>query len=333
MVNDAKHFHDHGYLVRHGMFARDEIMQLERKIPQILDAHREILGLPSAGQLPDATRLVDGVLCLHHVHKISGAFLELAKDPRITGVLATLIGPNVKFLQSQLFIKPPGFPGNPWHQDEGPIPTRDRSLVGVWIAIDDSIVANGCLRVVPGSHRDGYLYPRREHHRPQDYDFTEESFGFDPDGVESIELAAGSAIFFHGYLLHGSTPNQSTGYRRAVTFHYMNAYSLLPWKGGQGDYRDVVPVLGSDPYEWRGYSDMSIPHLRRWPTRSREPSPDGPSYEIRRKISAAVGYWYHDERKAIELLRSVVAEMDHEGDAQLERNASGSSDAGMEDAH
>lgn len=59
-----------------------------------------------------------------------------------------------------LFVKAPGKPGQSWHQDEFFIPTRDMSLTGVWIAIDDAYIDNGCLWVVPGSHKPALLHNR-----------------------------------------------------------------------------------------------------------------------------------------------------------------------------
>ena len=57
---------------------------------------------------------------------------------------------EIKSMQSMLFIKPAGKPGQAWHQDEYYIPTRDASLTGVWIALDDATIENGCLWVRPG---------------------------------------------------------------------------------------------------------------------------------------------------------------------------------------
>jgi ectoine hydroxylase-related dioxygenase (phytanoyl-CoA dioxygenase family) len=53
-------------------------------------------------------------------------------------VLTDIIGPNVKMMQSMLFIKASGQPGQAWHQDEAHIPTRDRSLTAAWLALDDA---------------------------------------------------------------------------------------------------------------------------------------------------------------------------------------------------
>ena len=87
--------------------------------------------------------------------------------PKIVDALVAVIGPNVKAMQSMLFIKSEGKPGQAWHQDEFFIPTRDRSLTAVWIALDDATVENGCLWVLPGSHRRGVIYPAREQDDPR----------------------------------------------------------------------------------------------------------------------------------------------------------------------
>ena len=61
---------------------------------------------------------------------------------------------------------PAGAPGSPWHQDEHPIPTRDRSLCGIWIALSDTTTENGALWVVRDSHKPGIIYDRKPHALP-----------------------------------------------------------------------------------------------------------------------------------------------------------------------
>jgi len=178
----------------------------------------------------------------------------------------------VKGFQSMVFVKPPSFQGQAWHQDEVFIPTRDRSLVGAWVAIDDATVENGCLWVLPGSHRTGYLYPLRPHNRPDEFDAAPESYGFEDSGEVAVEMAAGSVLFFNGYLLHRSKPNRSETYRRTFVGHYLNAWSLLPWRQRQKpddlnvaeiDCRRIVPVAGDDPYAWKGVeSDVDYVYIR-----------------------------------------------------------------------
>ena len=182
-----------------------------------------------------------------------------------------MIGPNVKAMQSMLFIKSEGKPGQAWHQDEFFIPTRDRSLTAVWIALDDATIENGCLWVLPGSHRRGVIYPSR-HQDDARFDCTTESYDFpyaDEDAVP-VEIPAGTALIFNGYLLHRSLENSGRhGYRRALANHYMSAESLLPWVPpgpdehmAIADFRDIVLVAGEDPYAYKGTVDVHKPYSR-----------------------------------------------------------------------
>src|SRR4029079_7284902 len=116
---------------------------------------------------------------------------------------------SVKCMQSMLFVKPPGCQGTAWHQDEIYIPTRDRSLIGAWIAMDDATIENGCLYVIPGSHRSGYLFPAKAHSNHEELDFAPESYGFDETKQVPVEVKAGTVVFFNGHLLHRSFKNRS----------------------------------------------------------------------------------------------------------------------------
>ncbi|GAA1863282.1 phytanoyl-CoA dioxygenase family protein [Asanoa iriomotensis] len=209
-------------------------------------------------------------LCVHHPHKLSSVIARALAHHRVVDVLTRVIGPNVKAMQSMLFIKAEGRPGQPWHQDEYFIPTRDRSLTAVWIALDDATIENGCLWVLPGSHRRGVLYPDRDQDDPR-FDCSIEAHDFpyrDEDAVP-VEVPAGAAVVFNGYLLHRSLPNSGRhGYRRALANHYMSAESPLQWRvpadepPARWDFRDVVLVAGEDPYAYKGTADITRAYVR-----------------------------------------------------------------------
>ena len=213
--------------------------------------------------------VMNQVISIHFPHKISPYLYDLLFEEHVVEALTRLVGPNVKCMQSMFFVKQAGRPGQAWHQDEMFIPTRDRSLIGAWIAVDNATVDNGCLWVIPGSHRPGILWQTRAHNDAR-FDHTEESFGypFDEDQAIPVELEAGSIVLFNGYLLHRSLNNaRKEGYRRSYVNHYMSAESLLPWSGGcldhpVEDYRDIVLVAGKDPYAYKGIEDISMPYLR-----------------------------------------------------------------------
>ena len=210
-------------------------------------------------------------LCIHFPHKISALFRDIARAPSIVDTLTEVIGPNIKMMQSMLFIKAAGKPGQAWHQDEAHIPTRDRSLTAAWIALDDATVDNGCLWVIPGSHRHGVIYPVRDQDDRR-FDCTQEAYRFSYRESEAVpvEVPAGAAVVFNGYLLHRSLPNKAShGMRRALVNHYMSAESLLPWFPptekqaiAQHDHRDIELIAGDDPYAYAGTTDVMRPGVR-----------------------------------------------------------------------
>ncbi|GIX07942.1 MAG: hypothetical protein KatS3mg115_2345 [Candidatus Poribacteria bacterium] len=264
--DQVRFYVENGYLVVPDLITEEEVEELWEDTVRIARGHypcKSLKPLPPETSDEEALRKI---LCIHQPHFISPVILKYVKHPKIAGVLSQIVGAHlpywdgsVKCMQSMLFVKPPGFQGQAWHQDEVYIPTRDRSLTGAWIALDDATVENGCLWVIPGSHRLGYLYPQRDHNNPDEFDFAQESYGFDESEEVPVEVQRGSVVFFNGYLLHRSRKNRSRIYRRALVNHYCNAWSLLPWSIREGerpataDRRAIVPVAGIDPYAWKGY--------------------------------------------------------------------------------
>lgn len=178
-----------------------------------------------------------------------------------------MIGPDIKCMQSMLFVKAPGKKGQSWHQDEFYIPTRDKSLTGAWIAIDDATIENGCLWIIPG--RPGYIMQRVEYTGDEYADVdTVDVSGYKKEQLIPVEAKSGSVVFFNGYTLHSSLRNKTTDcFRTALVNHYMSADSMLPWdQDGKleptEDCRDIVMVSGRDPYAWKGIVDVNKPYLR-----------------------------------------------------------------------
>lgn len=267
---------DDGYLVVEGLVGDDLVDALNGEAVRFARGE-----FPAFNAPPPAAGLTDDeamrqLLAVHFPHWVSPVVRSAVTHPPVVDILQRITAAHlpdwdgsVKCMQSMLFVKGPGMPGQAWHQDERFIPTRDRSLIGVWIALDDATIDNGCLQVIPGSHRAGYIHPFRPHGRPDEFDPTDEAYGFDTAATAMVEVPRGSVVFFNGYLLHRSERNRSDHYRRALVNHYCNAWSLLPWTPftefvernqdrNEGvdvavlDYRNVVPI-GPDPYAWKGY--------------------------------------------------------------------------------
>ncbi|MEO1060268.1 MAG: phytanoyl-CoA dioxygenase family protein [Actinomycetota bacterium] len=159
--------------------------------------------------------LISKVFTLHE----RPAFAHFLHDRRIGEVLRRLVGPDVDCFLSQFIFKNPGAWGQPWHQDSFYFPFEPaRPIVGLWLAVTEATLENGCLHVLPQSHRE----PVHEHvpdARPgANYGYVE-IVDHDMSGSEPVLMAPGDLLVFDSHLMHRSTDNRSDGIRAAMVFH------------------------------------------------------------------------------------------------------------------
>ena len=145
-------------------------------------------------------------------------FPPLAHDPALRGVLSQLMDDEPVLFQEMALLKPPGGREKPWHQDcayfNYPL---DTVIVGVWIALDAATIDNGCLHIMPGTHREGPI----EHFKVRDWQICDTGVRRERD--VAVPLAPGGCLLWHGLLHHGSPQNDSRRMRRALQFHYQPA--------------------------------------------------------------------------------------------------------------
>jgi ectoine hydroxylase len=165
---------------------------------------------------------IAAIRSMEPVHHLSPAIDALIDDERLCAPARGLIdAPAVSLFTDKLNFKRPGGSPFPWHQDAPywafGCQHLDR-LASVQIYLDDASIENGCLWVIPGSHRLGHIAA------PQDRGvigrlYTDVSH---IDGLSpfAITAPAGSAIFFDGYIVHGSQTNRTASDRRALIFTY-----------------------------------------------------------------------------------------------------------------
>jgi ectoine hydroxylase-related dioxygenase (phytanoyl-CoA dioxygenase family) len=266
----ADFYRENGYLVADERIPMADIEVLRRESLEIFRGREDIRGVAPGDPEESETDTLNRYFCLHFPHKVSKPMFDFLRHPALVEVLQAILGPNVKCMQSMFFVKAPGGRGQAWHQDEFFIPTRDRSLCGIWIALDDVDRENGCLWVMPGSHKPGILWPMDENHDARISGPSRSTYGhpYREEDAAPVEMKAGSAVFFNGYLMHRSFDNFSANrFRRALVMHTMRAESLLPCNfGGRieptDDMRDIVMICGKDPYAYKGLEDLMVPFLR-----------------------------------------------------------------------
>ena len=155
-------------------------------------------------------------------------FLTVARRPEILDMVEQVIGGDIALWNMSFFAKPAKVgTRTPWHQDGEYWPIEPLATCTVWIAIDASTQENGCLRVIPGSHKSKRL---AKHNRS---DAENIALNLELDQTEFIEADADDIILQPGevslhdvYLYHGSEPNQSEHSRRGMTLRYMPTSSV-----------------------------------------------------------------------------------------------------------
>ncbi|OPH55973.1 hypothetical protein BC351_29190 [Paenibacillus ferrarius] len=144
---------------------------------------------------------------------------SIAYHPSIIGTISRIFGEDPKLVQDMALLKPPHGGGEkPWHQDMayGPL-TYSKAVIGVWIALDEATVDNGCMHVIPQSHQEGAT----PHYAVRDWQLCDSQVPVEKDIL--VPLKPGGALFFHGLLYHGTPSNFSSMRRRALQFHYAPA--------------------------------------------------------------------------------------------------------------
>lgn len=155
-------------------------------------------------------------------------YLTVARMPEILDMVEQVIGEDIALWNSSFFAKPARVgTKTPWHQDGEYWPIRPLATCSVWIAIDASTPENGCLKVIPGSHRAKKL--ARHHQNDAEglaLSLELDKAEFDEAEAVNIELKPGQVSLHDVYLYHGSDANKSDKSRRGMTLRYMPTSSV-----------------------------------------------------------------------------------------------------------
>lgn len=170
---------------------------------------------------PDARQ--DAVRKLMHFVDFDERLKNLSHHRKLIGIVERIMGEKPVMFQDMALLKPPRMGREkPWHQDHAyfdfPLNTR---VVGVWIALDEATLENGCMRVLAGQHNAGPVV----HFKRRDWQICDTEVK-GKQGVVAAPLKPGGLLLFDGLLPHGTPHNNSPLRRRALQFHYRNAGSV-----------------------------------------------------------------------------------------------------------
>jgi ectoine hydroxylase-related dioxygenase (phytanoyl-CoA dioxygenase family) len=199
----------------------------------------------------------------------SAEFLRLAQDPEIVELVSGIIGEDVILWGCHVFCKPAGDGyETPWHQDGHYWPIRPLATCTVWVALEESVIENGCLRVIPGSHTNKQLH---EHLLEDREDLTlnlrTAEGAFDENAAKDIELQPGQMSLHDVYMIHGANKNTSVKRRTGVALRYMPGSSVFRRDLNPSGGKTGVPVAFATRPIWllkgqdrTGQNDFEVGH-------------------------------------------------------------------------
>ena len=262
---EIEQYRELGYLVVPDVFDAQLLAEIRRTVDAIVaDAgkvttHTDVYDLEES-HTPQAPR----VRRIKTPHKHFPFFAELTRNPRITAILAQLIGPDLRLHGAKLNMKSAGYGAAvEWHQDWAFYPHTNDDVLATGLYLDDCGMENGPLLVVPGTHKG----PVHDHHADGYFAgaMAPEIEGLDYAKAVPLTGKAGSMTIHHARLVHGSALNTSSKPRRLLLHEYTAA--------------DAWPLMGVANFEeFNGRMVLGKPTIepRLTPVPVRMPLPPAP---------------------------------------------------------
>lgn len=227
-----KFYEDNGYIVIRNLVPKEKLDVYRERFEQICRREVEIPGLTIMRDVAIArSEFVPGEQAVTKLQEFQNddVLFGYCELPEIIKYVQTFTGKEVKAMHTMLINKPPD-PGkktsrHPLHQDLHYFPFRpaDR-VVCSWTAMQKVNRENGCLVVLPGTHKGELLqhdYPEWEGGVNKMYHGVRD---FDPNAPRvHLPMDTGDTVFFHPLLIHGSGMNKTKGFRKSISCHYASA--------------------------------------------------------------------------------------------------------------
>jgi phytanoyl-CoA hydroxylase len=264
LTEDQKHhYHSQGFLVLENAIQKQDIEQSKAAALEIadefdIDKNRTVFktsdrdtgrddyffnsaenihcfleedALDEDGNLLKPTRLAINKIG-HAMHDLNPSFKTFCQLPIFGQVLRDIGYQDPLLWQTMYIFKQPHIGGEVrWHQDGSYLISEPPTVTGIWVAIEDACLENGCLWVQPGGHRS----PLREVYNvdwaKNEGVLTEQDKTRWPTSDEAlaVEVPAGSVVIFHDHMPHYSSQNLSAHSRHAFTLHV--AEKNTHWNG------------------------------------------------------------------------------------------------------
>jgi phytanoyl-CoA hydroxylase len=191
-------FIEDGFFIRENAFSEAEVDQLTGWIDQYVKSHDDELTKVGTEGISRANEIT----FTSHLASKDPQIMRFVSQEHLVGLASELIDKNVALYWDQAVYKKPGTKKDfPWHQDNGYTPIEPEQYLTCWIALEDADVENGCIWVLPGSHKNGLV-----HHEMTDIGYN--CYNGEDPGVPA-PVKKGGMVVFSSLTFHKSGPNLS----------------------------------------------------------------------------------------------------------------------------
>jgi len=181
----------------------------------------------------------------YKIHTVVEMAYKLASNKELLDSVEALLGPNILLYNTSFVIKEPHSKAHiSWHQDLTYWGFNDDKQVAAWIALSDATEENGCMHMIPGSHKGGQLPHRTTKDSNNLLHHGQTIEGVSEEQSRCIPLNAGEASLHHGWTMHTSYPNKSDDRRIGLTINYISTDMFQT----QTEHDSAMLVRGVDHY-------------------------------------------------------------------------------------
>ncbi len=240
---EAEFYKEKGYLLVQKVFTTEEIEEMRAGIAHIInraaEAKRDNNTTWQGDYLPEQELKKLVLKGIHDVQYHDASFTRAICHPHMVAILQQLIGPNVELHHSKMLVKPPEKGAAfPMHQDQPYFPHDHHTMLAASVHLDDADEENGCIYVIPQSHKLGPIAHVGRHY------LNHKEYPIDR-GIP-CPAKEGDVLFFNYLTIHGSHVNSSDRPRRNVLFQYRDA-SDKPSKLVHINWGQGMMVCGQRP--------------------------------------------------------------------------------------
>ena len=219
---ELKLFDENGYLIVNNILSEDGLGQMRSECMQAWNGEKESF---------DANKTWLQNSLLVNIHHKAPVVKDYYFEGPLVDMAMQLIGPNIKGATSQLTFK---MRGNTkpfgWHQDNGYGELEPYNALTTLTALDDTDKGNGCLWLIPGSHKQGQIHVEQTEEEKQKK--SEIIVAADDSKAVPMEMKAGDVLIFNCWMLHKSDGNYSNDRDRRILFlRYADADAVEVYNG------------------------------------------------------------------------------------------------------